>query len=196
VYGPESPFTQILKHHLGVQRYREAWKAAGYPSVFAPQTFPIEEVTGNPLTAFLQENVKLLLSLAGFGSTTPEGPINPLGGVVGSYEIQALKLDEHVAMFVVKNETTWASGTRIPGTDLSALPALERGETDVLINFAVTMDVSLAPMVVAAPWTIPGILVLNRGVWELSRVVPGGWGGLGGTMIQYYYWMEPISEQP
>ncbi len=67
-YGPESPFTQILRYHPGVQRVREAWKAAGYPPVFPPR-----------------ENVNMLLSFAGFGSPTPKGPINPLGGVVGSY---------------------------------------------------------------------------------------------------------------
>ncbi len=29
-------------------------------------------------------------------------------------------------------------------------------------------------------------------MWELSRAVPGGWGGFGGTMTQYHYLVELI----
>lgn len=62
----------------------------------------------------------------------------------------------------------------------------------MLINLAVTTDIFLLPTMIAAPETVPGVLAFNRGMWELSRAVPGGWGGFGGMMTQYYYWIEPI----
>ncbi|MEM2126441.1 MAG: hypothetical protein QXQ53_08610, partial [Candidatus Methanosuratincola sp.] len=196
-YGPESPFTQILKHHMGVQKARAEWAAAGYPAVFPPIGKPpylwkIEEAGSTPWAAFLQENIKMLLSFTPFVSPTPEGPINPLGGVVGSYEVRIIDLGDGTALFLVKNETDWGSGTRIPGKPYSLLPALERSETDVFINLAVTTDMLLLPSVIAAPGMIPGVLGFNRGMWELSKAVPGGWGGFGGKMTQYYYWVEPI----
>ncbi|MBC7228457.1 MAG: RHS repeat-associated core domain-containing protein [Thermoflexales bacterium] len=198
-YGPESPFTQILMHHVGVQRVREEWAAAGYPLAFpAPgefRTFRIEETASTPLGAYVQENVRMLLSFGGFGSPTPEGPINPLGGILGSYDVQITNLGDGTALFLVKNETDWASGTRIPGQPYFFLPGLERSETDVFINLALTADIFLLPTIVAAPETIPVVLALNRGAWELSKAVPGGWGGFGGTMTQYYYWIERIPGQ-
>lgn len=115
---------------------------------------------------------------------------------MGSYHVQITDLGNDTALFLVKNETEWASGTRIPGTRYSLLPALKRSETDVFINLAVTADILLLPTVVAAPATIPVVLALNRGAWELSKAVPGGWGGFGGTTTQHYWWIEPIPRQP
>ncbi|MEM4302090.1 MAG: hypothetical protein QW570_08320 [Candidatus Caldarchaeum sp.] len=111
---------------------------------------------------------------------------------MGSYEVRIIDLGDGTALFLVKNETDWGSGTRIPGKPYSLLPALERSETDVFINLAVTTDMLLLPSVIAAPGMIPGVLGFNRGMWELSKAVPGGWGGFGGKMTQYYYWVEPI----
>ncbi len=190
-YGPESPFTQILRYHPGVQRAREEWKAAGYPQAFS-RGWRIEEAGPTPWAAYLQENIKMVLSFAGFGSPTPEGPINPLGGVVGSYKVKIMDLGDGRAFVMVVNETDWGSGTRRPGTDLSLLPPLERSETDWSTTLVTVGELPLVPiMPIIPPKILQQMSEGNRAILPmLSQLTPGEWGGMGGKMVQYYYWVE------
>jgi RHS repeat-associated protein len=190
-YGPESPFTQILRHHMGVQRIRAEWAAAGYPPFYS-DVWKIEEAAGTPWEAYLQENIKMVLSFAGYGSPTPEGPINPLGGVVGSYEVRIRKIDEHTAEFTVYNETQWESGTRVPGTNYSPLPSLKRSETNWATTLVVAAELPLIPLINASPKLAQPIEEINKAIFGLAKMAPGEWGGVGGQMIQYYKWTEPI----
>jgi hypothetical protein len=199
VYGPESPFTQILRHHRGVRDFRKEWAEAGYPPVYPPPgeiwIFEIEKTAPTPLRAYVQENIKMLLSFAGFGSPTPEGPINPLGGVVGSYDVEVYRLDGS-AMFIVKNETKWESGTRVPGTNYALLPPLTRSQTDWATTLMLAAEAPLAPIVapivIARPELAAPIQEINTAVLGIARQAPGEWGGVGGKMVQVYYWVEPI----
>jgi len=203
-YGPKSPFTHILRHHMGVQRFRAEWAAAGYPPIYPlpgqpPKVWRIEEAAETPRGAYLQENIKLILSFAGHGSPTPEGLINPLGGVVGSYEFQILKINEDTAMFIVKNETEWESGTRMPGTGYSLLPPLKRSETNWATTLVLVAEARLIPIVVpvviAYPELAQPIKEINKAILELAKIAPGEWGGVGGRMVQYYWWTEPIPSE-
>ncbi len=137
----------------------------------------------------------MVLSFAGFGSPTPEGPINPLGGVVGSYEVKAHKLDGS-AMFIVTNETQWESGTRMPGTNHALLPPLKRSETDWATTLTLAAEAFLIPIVVpiviARPEIADPIEEINTAILGIAHRASGEWGGVGGQMVQYYWWIEPV----
>jgi hypothetical protein len=67
------------------------------------------------------------LVLAGFGSRTPEGPIDAVGGTIGSLDlISVAAADNGLVQFTVRNEMGWRSGTRIPGMDASLVPDRSR----------------------------------------------------------------------
>lgn len=137
----------------------------------------------------------MLLSFAGFGSPTPEGPINPFGGVVGSYEVRITNLGNGTALFLVRNETNWASGTRIPGTGYSLLPPLKREETTWGTTILLAEEALLLPVVAPGVSLFPKLAQPIREVNEAAMAITAGWpggGGIGGQLVQYYWWTEPI----
>jgi len=127
--GPESPLTQEVMHDPALDEFREEWKAAGYPSSFS-RPHEVDERTGllGGAKPFLVENAQLFLALIGFGSETPEGQIDAIGGILGSFDEISVFAEDGWVRFQVLNTMGWASATRIPGTDWSLLEDRYRSE--------------------------------------------------------------------
>ncbi len=70
---------------------------------------------------FIKEHfMNNFLAQMGFGSNYAEGQVDSVGGIIGSLDrIDAVQYDENNVAIVVHNTMGWASGTRIPGEDIS-----------------------------------------------------------------------------
>jgi len=114
--GPESPLTQEVMHDPALDEFREEWAAAGYPLSFS-RPHERDERTGllGGAKPFLVENAQLFLALIGFGSETPEGQIDAIGGILGSFDEISVFAEDGWVKFEVLNTMGWASATRIPG---------------------------------------------------------------------------------
>ncbi len=78
---------------------------------------------------FREHVVELGLSTIGVGSRTPEGQIDPVGGVIGSLdEILIYDAGNGMVYIEVHNRMGWASATRIPGTEVSLREDRPRGQ--------------------------------------------------------------------
>lgn len=139
VFGPEESLTQDIIHEPGVTEFKKAWAEAGYPLPFVwhhtadhrigkSLTIPGDII--NPVWVFTREHgIALPLSIAGLGSPTPEGLIDPVGGTIGSLDtITVIDAGNGQVFFTVSNAMDRASGSRIPGTDYSVLPSVPREE--------------------------------------------------------------------
>ena len=149
-FGPEDPLTQDLMYDPGVEWFREEWAAAGYPLPWSHE-YSIDEAggTGGIVRVFVRENLELAITFVGLGSMTPEGQVDAVGGVLGSYEVSVSGEGFGMVKIVIYNETGWASGTRVPRTK-----------------------------------------------WSLIQDRPRNAWGPGGTIKQYFYWLEPYPVGP
>ena len=153
-FGPDSSVTQDVMHDPGMQQFREEWTMADFqlPFEYSPAAdrrdgglLPIR-MAGGILVYVREHLVQLPLSTAGLGSRTASGPVDAVGGIIGSLDrVSVANAGNGMVKFTVINRTGWASGTRIPGTDVSLIQNRDRSEA-----------------------------------------------GPGGTIVQYFYWWEPM----
>lgn len=153
-FGPDSSLTQDVMHDPGMQQFREEWAMADFqlPFEYSPAAdrrngglLPIR-MAGGILVYAREHLVQLPLSTAGLGSRTASGPVDAVGGIIGSLDqVSVTNAGNGLVKFTVINRTGWASGTRIPGTDVSLIQNRDRSEA-----------------------------------------------GPGGTLVQYFYWWEPM----
>ncbi len=128
-FGPESSLTQDIMYDPGMTQFREAWAAAGYPSpwewkhqadVREGGLLPLRIAKGG--FVYIRENLQLVLAKAGLGSTTSEGPIDAVGGIIGSLDqIHVESAGGGLIKIEVINTMDWRSGSRIPGTNWSLI---------------------------------------------------------------------------
>ena len=134
-FGPENALTQEVMHDPGMDQFQENWEESGYSVPFSWEHRADERSSGSRperllkgASVFLREHVfELGLSVLGFGSQNPEGPIDPVGGTIGSLDrITVSAAENGQVQFEVYNEMGWASGTRIPGTSQSIIQNRDR----------------------------------------------------------------------
>jgi RHS repeat-associated protein len=136
-FGPDDDLTQDVMYDPGLQQFRQKWAASGYQLPFS-QRHTADDRTGSHLLLRIVKGLWVLerehilqpgLVLAGFGSRTPDGPIDAVGGTIGSLDlISVTAAGEGLVQFTVTNEMGWASGTRLPGTDMSFIPNQSRSD--------------------------------------------------------------------
>jgi len=126
VFGPDASLTQDVRYDVALAQFRQGWEEAGYPVPFSrPHYVDRREGPILPRIAaggwiYLRENAELAFSAYGLGSKRPEGSIDAVGGVLGSFDnISVSYAGNGYVEFTVMNVTGWSSGTRIPGTDFS-----------------------------------------------------------------------------
>jgi len=124
-FGPDAPLTQDVRYDPALDQFREAWKAEGYRLPFGwkhsidVREGPLIPRLARGAVAYTVENVELAVCLLGLGSTVAEGPDDPVGGVLGSLDrISVYDMGNGMVMIMAYNETGWASGTRVFGTDI------------------------------------------------------------------------------
>lgn len=129
-FGPENALTEEVMYDPGMDLFREKWAEAGNQVPFSWEHTADERGSGSlperllrGVGVFLREHVlELGLSALGFGSQDPEGPIDPVGGTIGSLDrISVSAANNGQVQFQVYNVMGWSSGTRIPGTDQSII---------------------------------------------------------------------------
>ncbi len=124
-FGVHDSLTQDVMDDPGMTEARAAWAAAGYPEHFTyyhrndKRNASLESIGGGALS-YARENAELYLSVELLGSSKPEGPVDAVGGVLGSLD----RIDFDYAgpgkvRVTVQNDMNWESGSRIPGTDIS-----------------------------------------------------------------------------
>lgn len=133
-FGPEIPLTEEVRNDSALDKFREEWAKSDYELPFKwtherdKRTGPLIPRALNAAALYAVENFELFLSLEGLGSETPEGPIDTVGGIFGSFdEITVYDAGDGTVMFVVYNTMGWASATRIPATNWSLIPDIDRG---------------------------------------------------------------------
>ena len=137
-FGPGEPLTQDVRWSRGVQDFRGAWAEAGYwvPWSWDEQSIDVRE--GPPLlprlvwgaSTYAGAQWDLFQCAVGRGSPTPEGQIDPVIGILGSFnEISVRPEGSHMLRFEVYNEMGRASASRVPGTNFSFFKDVERGES-------------------------------------------------------------------
>jgi RHS repeat-associated protein len=126
-FGPESSLTQDVMYDPGTVQFREEWAIAGYPLPWEWHhqrdareggLLPLRVIRAS--LAYAVENVELARATLGFGSKTPEGPIDPVGGVIGSLDtIRVTNAGNGLVRVEVINQMEWRSALRIYGTNYS-----------------------------------------------------------------------------
>ena len=128
-FGPDEPLTQDVRYDPQVDSFKQKWAEKGFPLPFE-SSGGVDKKEGALIPriasgagAFLTENGELGLSLLGFGSPTPQGRIDAVGGVIGSFgRISVSDAGGGVSKFEAYNVSGLRSVTRIPGTSQSLLP--------------------------------------------------------------------------
>jgi RHS repeat-associated protein len=136
--GPDAPLTQEVRHDPQIDVFCEHWAAAGHPLPFSeptsidPKSGPLVSRLTAGFAAYGLENTELGLSLLGLGSTSFEGRIDAVGGILGSFDkVTVSDAGEGLVKIEVVNKMTWQSATRIPGTDWWLVKAVWLGETSL-----------------------------------------------------------------
>jgi RHS repeat-associated protein len=122
-FGPESSLTQDIMHDIGMVEFRQKWAEAGYPLPWSWAHTRDEREKGPAAIRFVKgmgaytvENYQLLLTAIGIESDTPAGPIDAVGGVIGSLDgISVYPAERGMVKIEVYNEMNWDSGLRVPG---------------------------------------------------------------------------------
>jgi hypothetical protein len=125
IFTEEESLTMDIMASPGISEFREHWKAANYQVPFSwNHTIDSRDGTSiDDLWIFATEHfIKPSLSHLGLGSKTAEGPIDTVGGTIGSLDrITVDKYDDQHVIIAVHNEMGWASGIRKPGTNKTYL---------------------------------------------------------------------------
>jgi RHS repeat-associated protein/uncharacterized repeat protein (TIGR01451 family) len=139
-FGPEHSLTQDVRHDPAIAWFKERW-AQTDPPFKVPFSLPHErdprsgtwwsQLFGWMLLA--QENLELGQCVLGLGSDTAEGLIDPVGGILGSFDmIQVKWAGIGVVRFEVHNTMDRPSATRFPGMNEWMLEDVPRSLTSVL----------------------------------------------------------------
>ena len=156
-FGPNEPLTMDVRHSRGVQAFQDAWAEEGYQvpwnweyriDLREGYLLPMRLVWG--AAAYASAQWDLFQCRIGRGSQTPEGQVDAVAGVIGSFHIYVYQETHDLLKFEVRNVMGWASASRVYGTNFSFLEDVERSES-----------------------------------WR--------WGG---TIRQYFYWVEPAANYP
>ena len=123
-FGPYSATTQDIRAEPGVQELREIWAAKNYVLPFQKgvsqekrdESLPRNVRVINGTIVLLRENLQMAANMFSLGSTTPEGKIDPVGGVVGGYNVNLYDAGDGLVLFEALNITSLGSGARVPGT--------------------------------------------------------------------------------
>jgi hypothetical protein len=126
-FGPANSLTQDIMYDPGMTAFRNEWAAAGYPLPWTYNHTIDERDAGrlltriwNGLRAYGAENKELYDTLGGHGSTTPSGPIDAVGGIVGSLDkITVSDAGGRSVLIVVRNTVNCECGLRMYGTHVS-----------------------------------------------------------------------------
>ncbi len=113
-------------YDIGMAQFRKAWAEAGYPLPWSWEQTRDERERGPAIIRLLKgmgaygvENAQLFLTAVGIESDTPEGPIDAVGGTIGSLDRIYVFPDNGRVRIEVYNEMNGYSGLRIPGTNES-----------------------------------------------------------------------------
>lgn len=125
-FGPDASLTQDVRYDPAVAQFRQEWEAAGYAVPFSRPHYadqregPILPRIVAGAWIFLRENTQLVFSAYGSGSREPEGGIDAVGGVLGSFDsISVTDAGDRFVKFTVMNVMGWSSATRFFGTNVS-----------------------------------------------------------------------------
>lgn len=135
-YGPGSALTMDIMNDPGMDRFRKAWADTGYQLPFTfndaadiREGLPLHARIKSGVEVYVQENVQLVQATIGQGSTTPQGPIDAVGGIIGSLDqISASYAGNGQVQIEVHNVMGLASLTRVPGTNFSVLQDRDRSK--------------------------------------------------------------------
>jgi RHS repeat-associated protein len=133
-FGPEHSFTQDVRHDPAMSWFKQEWARADPPfkvpfSLRHHRDFQTGSLCSQLIgwTLFVQENSELGQCVLGRGSDTAAGPIDPVGGILGSFELMEVKWAGFARVrFEVLNVMDRASGSRLPGTSGSLLLPVDR----------------------------------------------------------------------
>ena len=137
-FGPGEPLTQDVRYSVGMQQFHQEWKAAGHWVPWSWDKQSIDRREGTPLIQRLAWGAKtfaraqwdLFQCAIGRGSPTPEGQIDPVVGILGSFnEIAVLPENTDMLRFIVHNVMGRRSFLRLKGTRFSPLQNEPRGES-------------------------------------------------------------------
>jgi RHS repeat-associated protein len=133
-FGPEHSLTQDVRHDSAVMWFKHRW-AQTSPPFKVPFSLPHarDPRTGSWQSQMIAwmiaipENVELAQCVLGRGSDTAEGPIDPVGAVLGSFDrIEVNWSGVGTVRFDVYNTMDRPSATRRPGTNEWSLDAQPR----------------------------------------------------------------------
>jgi hypothetical protein len=146
-FDATSSLTLDIMYGPGMAEAREKLAEAGYPSYFEWEHHLDEREEGSDVVRFFQalppyfrEQVwKPGLTALGMGSQDPEGPIDAVGGTIGSLDtIRFKRVGGGWYRIEVYNEMNWTSGIRQPGSSKSWADIKLVGELRVQDVVAVT----------------------------------------------------------
>jgi len=129
-FGPNEPLTQDVRYSQGVRDFKELWgQRAQYfvPLWWIGQSIdqregPLYERLRQAWPTFVRAQWYLFECSIGLGSQSPEGPIDPVVGVLGSFKAISVGLESHEALeFRVYNIMGRASASRLLGTKIHLL---------------------------------------------------------------------------
>jgi len=132
-------------HDPGMAEFHEKWAEAGYPLPWSWKHTRDEREEGPAAIrfakgagAYARENAEMLLTAVGIESNAPEGPIDAVGGTIGSLDkIYVYPVGRDRVKIEVHNRMDWESGLRIPGTNESIakwnIPGIDQSVGDFLM---------------------------------------------------------------
>ncbi len=116
-FGPASSFTQDIMRDPAMDRFYVEW-ARQDPPYKVPFSWPApidpEGTAGADWAAYGREQLQLGACVLGHGSRTPEGRVDPVGGVLGSFKIKVDWAGLGVVRFRVGNTMDRWSFGRLP----------------------------------------------------------------------------------
>jgi RHS repeat-associated protein len=121
-FGPNHSFTQDVMHDPAITWFRGEWSRNNWELPFE-RTHDIDPRSGTWLArllgwgAYARENWELGMCFIGRGSETAEGPIDPVGGILGSFDIAVERAGIGMVRFEVHNRMDRRSFSRQPGTN-------------------------------------------------------------------------------
>jgi RHS repeat-associated protein len=133
-FGPEWSFTQDVRHDTAIDWFWEQW-ARQDPPFKVPFGLSHERDSRDGSwesqqigwMLFRQENYELNQCLLGHGSDRAEGPIDPVGGILGSFDrIEVSWSRPGMVRFEVHNRMDRASASRWPGSSWYLFERVDR----------------------------------------------------------------------
>ena len=130
-FGPYSAFTQSIRASPELQSIRENWTTSGHTLPYR-EGVPVDAGARDPnltpsqrlivgMYILARENLELGATMLLLGSSSPSGNRTPVGGVIGSYQVNIYDTGGDIVLFEATNVTRIGSGTRIPGTNSALL---------------------------------------------------------------------------